>query len=502
MRRLAAIALAVTALAVVSVLAAGGMAQGSSSARFDVIFDDARGLVAGQLVKIAGAQAGTIQNVVLTPGFKARVEATVDSRFMPFHQDATCAIRPEGLIAENYVECDPGSASSPPLSSIGGHPPTVPVTQTTEPVSLLDLFNIFNEPTSERLTVLVNELGIGTAARGEDINDILLRANPALALARQVISILTSQQAQLGSLVDATNTIAADAAHHTPNIQRFLTSTAALTTVTANHHTQLALAINRLPALLAAAQPALSALDTVAVDGTPLVQQIHASVPGLDRVAADLGPFAAAAKPGLASLSDALAKTIPALHALAPVVSELTSYAARSKSGTLLTRDLFENLQRHGFIENFLSIAYYISASLARFDQTSHLLSILLVSPQNGACGLYATTPVPGCSAHYGTGPAFTPVVRASVARASAARASHSEPSRRAAVRRAPRQRRSAHRPTATQPQTTQPPTVQAAPPQSPTSPATTAAAGASSTPGSPQQGDPTLQGLINYLLK
>ncbi len=46
-----------------------------------MIFDDARGLVAGQLVKIAGAQAGTIDNVVVTPDFKARIEATVDSRF-------------------------------------------------------------------------------------------------------------------------------------------------------------------------------------------------------------------------------------------------------------------------------------------------------------------------------------------------------------------------------------------------------------------------------------
>src|ERR1700737_1919955 len=122
-----------------AVLGVRSGAQGSSTARFDVIFDDARGLVGGQLVKIAGAKAGSIKNVVVTPEFKARIEATVDSRFMPFHQNATCTIRPEGLIAENYVDCDPGTADSPPLRASGAHPPTVPVAHTTEPVSLLDL---------------------------------------------------------------------------------------------------------------------------------------------------------------------------------------------------------------------------------------------------------------------------------------------------------------------------------------------------------------------------
>ena len=184
MRRLATIALTLTAALVLALLGVRSGAQGSSTARFDVIFDDARGLVGGQLVKIAGAKAGTIENVVVTPDFKARVEATVDSRFMPFHRDATCTIRPEGLIAENYVDCDPGTPASPPLQSTGAHPPTVPVANTTEPVSLLDLFNIFNLPTRQRFTAIVNELGIGTAGRGQDFNEILRRANPALALAR------------------------------------------------------------------------------------------------------------------------------------------------------------------------------------------------------------------------------------------------------------------------------------------------------------------------------
>jgi phospholipid/cholesterol/gamma-HCH transport system substrate-binding protein len=409
MRRLGALILTLAGAGAILALVLGSSAQGSSTSTFDVIFDDARGLIGGQLIKVAGAKAGTIENVTVTHDFKARIEGSIDSKFMPFHTNATCIIRPEGLIAENYVDCDPGGPPAPVLKATNGEPPTVPVKNTTEPVSLLDLFNIFNVPTRERFQVIINELGIGTAGRGADFNAILRRANPALALARRTISILTRQRAQLATIVDATNTIASQGASHTGDVQNFLTRSAALSSETADHSSALSQAINRLPGLLSATRPALQQLDTVALDGTPLVKQIHAAVPSLNRVADDLGPFVKVAKPGLAKLGAALRRAIPAIRDTAPLVKTLRSYTDRSKANTLLFAKLSENLQQHGFVENFLSITYYIGASLARFDATSHLLSVLLIGPQSGACGLYATTPVPGCSAHYGTAPKFTP---------------------------------------------------------------------------------------------
>src|SRR6202043_2335393 len=99
------------------------------------------------------------------------------------------------------------------------------------------------------------------------------------------------QRAQPPTIVDATNTIAAQAAGHTASLQDFLDRAAAVSRLTADHRSSLSQAINRLPGLLAEAQPALAQLDTVAVNGTPLVQQIHAAVPSLNKVATDLGPF-------------------------------------------------------------------------------------------------------------------------------------------------------------------------------------------------------------------
>jgi ABC-type transporter Mla subunit MlaD len=408
-RRLASLATALIVAGVAAALLASASAQGSNAARFDVIFDDARGLVGGQLVKIAGAKAGTIQNVVLTPDFKARVEALIDSRFMPFHQDATCAIRPEGLIAENYVDCDPGSLGSPALAPSGGHPPTVPVNHTTEPVSLLDLFNVFNLPTRQRFMVLTDELGIGTSGRGGDIYDILLRANPTLAAVRNAIGILARQRADLKTIIAATDAISAQGASHSASVRGFLQQAAALSTLTANHRDAISNAVARLPGMLAVAQPALQRLDSFALDSTPLLQQLHAAVPSLERLSNNLGPFEAAAAPGLAKLSSALTRTIPSIRRSTPLLRTLTAYSSRSLPSSTLFARLSKNLQRHGFAENFVSIAYYVGAALARFDATSHLLPLELIAPNHGACGNYSTTPVQGCSAHYGSQPPYKP---------------------------------------------------------------------------------------------
>ncbi len=410
-------------------------AQGSSSSSFAVIFDDARGLIGGQLVKVAGAQAGSIQHVTVVKegsgadtSFKAKIEATIDSKFMPFRTNAACTIRPQGLIAENYVECDPGSPPAPVLRGTHGQPPTVPVQNTTEPVNLLDLFNIFNVPTRERFALIINELGIGTAGEGQNFNDVLQRANPALGLADQVIGILNSQRTQLATLIDTTNTIAQQAASHTGDVQRFLDQAAALSSTTAAHSSNLQLAIKRLPGLLAAAQPSLQQLDVVARDGTPLVRQIHASVPYLNRVNSDLTPFVQAARPGLAQLATALAQAIPAIKDVTPVVQALSDYTQRSLPKTQLSGRLFTSLQQAGFLENFLGIIYYVGAAISRFDATSHLLDFSILNVANGACTPYATSPVPGCGANYGSAAASASVRTARSAHAAGqARSSSSD---------------------------------------------------------------------------
>jgi virulence factor Mce-like protein len=408
MRRLAKIAL-VVGLAGVLALVISAVAQGSDTYKFDVIFDDAHGLIEGQEVKIAGAEAGTINNVVVTAGDKARVEATIKGPFQ-FHTNATCTIRPDGLIAENYLDCDPGSAGKPLLKATQNEAPTVPVSQTTEPVTLQDLFDIFNLPTRERFQVLVNELGIATAGNGEEINSILQRANPTLQAAQRVIDILDSQTSQISTAITATDEIAKTGATHTAAISAFIKEASGLTQLTADHSSSLEQAINKLPAFLSAATPALKQLNTVATTGTPLLTDLRAATPSLNKVDKDIVPFTKIATPALANLSTAVSAVIPDAKTVTPLVATLANYLQASKGSTANFAKLIDNLVDHGFSENFLSVLYYVSTALGKEDSESHMLSSLLLFPGNGSCASYTTTPSTNadCNAHFSQA-AYTP---------------------------------------------------------------------------------------------
>ncbi len=411
MRRIGAIAVALAAAAVLTgvLITPGHPAQGASSYTFDAIFDDARGLVPGQLLKVAGANAGSIEKVTITPDFKARIEMSVGEQFAPFRTDAHCAIRPQGLIAENYVDCDPGSLTAPALRAQSGYPPTVPVQNTTEPVSLLDLFDIANLPTAERFSIIVNELGIGLSGNGQNLNQIILRAAPALSAARRVLSILHGQRVALGTAIDASDKVVAQLASHTANVSDFVAQSARLTSVTAAHSGALSTAIARLPGLLGAAQPALQRVDAIATTGTPLLSRLHAAVPDINKLTADLGPFARAVAPVLAKLAPVLQLGTKTGRDVTPLVRLLANYARNSLASTIDTGKLFMNLRDRGFAEAFLAAVYYLASATSRFDKVSHFAVAVL---GGGPCSLYVSRPTPGCSAHLGgsaTATGFTP---------------------------------------------------------------------------------------------
>ena len=105
-------------IVVIVVVVAGGVAAvaafgggGSESGyRVDAIFDSASFLTPGQKVTIAGAEAGRVEELSLTPDRRARVTLVVDERFAPFRSDGECTIQPQSLIGEYFIDCLPGTS--------------------------------------------------------------------------------------------------------------------------------------------------------------------------------------------------------------------------------------------------------------------------------------------------------------------------------------------------------------------------------------------------------
>src|SRR6201999_2580660 len=140
MRRLAAV---VAVLVAGIAIAAGGTnpAQ-SSSASYTVraIFDDASYAAVGENVRIAAANVGAIQSLGVNSRNRAAVTISIDNAdFIPFYANASCTIRPQSLIGEEYVNCSPGTSSHAPLATLQSGPGKgehfLPVTRTSSPIN-------------------------------------------------------------------------------------------------------------------------------------------------------------------------------------------------------------------------------------------------------------------------------------------------------------------------------------------------------------------------------
>jgi virulence factor Mce-like protein len=402
MRRVGGIVLAIALAAGVAALVVARRAQVSGGYRVVAVFDNAKGIVPGQDVKIAGAIVGTVSAVDLggtRADPKARITMRVDRRFAPFSRDARCSILPDGLIAENYVECDPGRSQTP-LAALHGLP-TVPLGHTTLPVSLPDVLHVLSLPTDERLRVLISELGIATAGRGSDLNQLLLRANPTLLQFRRALAVLDSERQQLGDAVGQTDAVLGRLAAHTSQTRSFVDNAATALDTTAAHRTAAAATIHRLPALLAAADPALTALDRAASNAPPLLAALRDSAPGLEQLTQLVPQVARVGIPALRSLSRAAATGRIAVRAAAPVVTDLDrAVAPLAPLATDLYHLLVSTRDAGGF-EGLLRVPYGVAVATSLYDSVSHLVTLVINLSPACIAGQQLGFDVRGCSHRY-----------------------------------------------------------------------------------------------------
>ena len=169
------------------------------------IFDNASTIVAGEDVKVAGVPVGVISDMNVTEDEQAAVTLRIDNEdFTPWKDDASCTIRAQGLIGEKFVECEPGSTDAPELRQIeegdGKGERLLPVENTSSPVDLDVINNTLRLPYRQRFSILLSEFGTALAGRGDELNEVIHRANPALRETDEVLQILADQNRELARL--------------------------------------------------------------------------------------------------------------------------------------------------------------------------------------------------------------------------------------------------------------------------------------------------------------
>jgi virulence factor Mce-like protein len=377
------------------------------------IFDNASTLVPGEDVKVAGVPVGVISDLDVTPDKKAAVTLRIDdARFIPWKSDAECKIGSQGLIGEKFVDCEPGSSSAEPLARVeqgdGEGERLLPVDRTSSPVDLDLLNDIMRLPYRERFAILLSEFGTGLAGRGEELNEVIHRANPALRETDEVLKILADQNRVLARLADDSDQVLGPLARERESFADFVVQANSTGEASAERRGDLARSIELLPGFLRELRPLMADLEGFADQGTPLLTDLNAAAPALGRLIEAQGTLSDASRDSFPSLGDALERGRPALIEARPLIRDLRAFARQAAPVSVKLDELTRSLNRTGAIERLNDLIYYVTLASNGFDGLGHYLRAGLVT---NVCSTYALEPSSACRSTF-----FDPAAEASTA--------------------------------------------------------------------------------------
>jgi len=319
------VVIAVLGAAAAAVLLTTGAKEDGAGKSYWVELDNAFGLIEGADVKVAGVRAGKIASMKLDRDtYRALVQIEVkQGGFGSLRTDAFCETRPQSLIGEYFIDCTPGDAKRKLREGA-----TIPVEQTgsTVPVDLVN--NIMRRPFRERLTIIINELGAALGARGEDLNETIRRASPALRETDKVLALLADQKETIKSLYTDADVVIDRLADNRVDVGRFVEEARDTAQAAAERRGDLAAQFRRLPTFLRELRPTMVSLGEVADAQIPLLRNLNENAPRLTRFFKALAPFADASRPAFRTLAEAGRAGRPAIRAANPRINELRQFAA------------------------------------------------------------------------------------------------------------------------------------------------------------------------------
>ena len=408
MKRLLAIA-AVLLAGLALVVFATGSGDDGGGYKVRAIFDSAAFVIPGMDVRIGGVVVGAIGSIDLTDDKKAAVVLDIsDANFHNFRQDAFCTIRPQSLIGERYIECEPtqpklsSTPKAPLLAQVQSGPGEgeylLPATNTTRSVDLDLIQNIMRLPYRQRFTIFLNEFGTGFAGNGAGLQQALKKSNPALREFNNVLKILADQNRTLAELAVNGDKVLAPMARERRRIRGFINSSATTATATAERSAALEENFRLLPQFLRELVPTMNSLGDFSTAFLPSVEALGGAADDINTFVTGTPEFANLGADALTTLGKSTETAGPALEASLPFVKDLGSLTKQAKPLATNLSLLLRSLREQGGINRFLDVVFYLAGSTNGYDQYGHYVRTRLVLT---TCTTYATENQLSCTANF-----------------------------------------------------------------------------------------------------
>lgn len=421
-RKVSIAAAAAIAVAAIVLIATGGE---DDAYRVRAIFDNGAFLVEGEEVRVAGATVGKIESVDVTrpgeidsyedgrpravPGKAVIVLNITDPGFQDFRSDGGCHIRPQSLIGEKFIDCRPtlprapGSQPPPPLKEIpegqpGAGQHLLPLESNSTSVDP-DLINNINQlPYAQRFRLILNELGVGLGARGEDLEEVVKRANPVLRDVNRLLGILANQRNRLAQLSADSERILAALSRERASVAGFFSNAGAAAEASAERGPDLEASLRKLPEFLRQFRATLRSLKGFSDAAAPVFADFDRATPAFTRATEALAPFSDASTVALKSLGATGEVAGPKFRAADPLIRKVRDLGrSGARPTTELARFLVSTRKTEGF-DGLVDLIYNSGAALNEFDQYGHFVRSLVVLAD---CLDYGLNPRSGCSAKF-----------------------------------------------------------------------------------------------------
>ena len=349
------------------------------------------------------------------PGKAVVVMNITDPGFRDFRTDASCIVRPQSLIGERFVECEPtqprapGSEPPPELSQIPDGDPgagqyLLPLKNNGQTVDLDLINNIMRVPYRDRFRLILNELGAGLAGRGKDLEEVVKRANPALRQTDRVLKILADQNRTLAGLASDSDQVLAPLARERASIGGFITNANTAAQATAERRVDLERQFELFPGALRELRSTMVQLKRLSDEGEPVLADLGAAAPNLTTATKKLVPFSRAGIPALTSLGNAAQAAGPKLVAADPLTVDFITLGKQTSPIAKNLKRLVNTLQLTGGYEYLLNTLRNSATAVNGFDSYGHFVR---QNPLVSNCINYAPAATSGCVANY-TGAGLT----------------------------------------------------------------------------------------------
>jgi phospholipid/cholesterol/gamma-HCH transport system substrate-binding protein len=282
----------------------------------------------GSPVRIAGVQVGKVTGIERAGAGAegAILTMQIEDKGRPIHSDATAKIRPRIFLEGNFfVDMTAGSPSAPELKDGA----TIPVQQTATPVQLDEVVTALQSDTRDDLKTLLREYGKGLDGKGaKGFNRSIPYWEPAYRDGAIISDAMRGETGHdLSGYIKNAGATAAALDRNREQLKSLVTDFNTTAAAFASQDGNLQAAIGELPRTLAAAYPALGALNeafpplrALAVELRPGVQNsgetLDAALPFVQQLRglvsqAELRGLSADLRPTVPDLARLIDRSIP-----------------------------------------------------------------------------------------------------------------------------------------------------------------------------------------------